>query len=69
METLIKVVQSMSEEAAGLAWVVLGILLPALLVLALLAWRWILRGGLGSGSEEFLARQHEIHRELTRDDW
>lgn len=50
-----------------MAWVALGVLLPVCIVVALIALRWVRRGGLASGStQKFLAEQREIARSLRK---
>lgn len=46
MDTLIKLMQSMTQEFGALAWVVIGVVLPVLIVLGLITLYWVLHGGL-----------------------
>jgi uncharacterized membrane protein YraQ (UPF0718 family) len=67
MEKLIQLLRSLHEEMGAMACVALGVLLPVCIVAALIALRWVRRGGLASGSaQKFLAGQREIARWLRK---
>ena len=67
MEKLIQLLRARHEEMGATAWVALGVLLPVCIVVALIALRWIRRGGLAPGStQKFLAEQREIARSLRK---
>ena len=67
MGKLIQLLRALHEEMGATAWVALGVLLPVCIVVALIALRWIRRGGLASGSaQKFLAEQREIARSLRK---
>ena len=61
MEKLIQLLRALHGEMGAMAWLALGVLLPVSIVVALIALRWVRRGGLESGSaQKFLAEQREI---------
>jgi uncharacterized protein (DUF983 family) len=63
MEKLIQLLRAIHDEMGTMAWVALGVLLPVCIVVALVALRWIRRGGLASeSSQRFLAEQRETAR-------
>ncbi len=65
MERIIQSIQAVHAEASAWAWVALGILLPFFIVVCLVAFVWIRRGGLCARStSEFLAEQGRIARYL-----
>jgi hypothetical protein len=67
MEKPIQLLRALHEEMGATAWVALGVLLPVCIVAALIALRWIRRGGLASGSaQKFLAEQRGIARLLRK---
>jgi hypothetical protein len=67
MEKLIQLLRAIHEEMSTMAWVALGVLLVVCIAVALVALRWICRGGLASGSSQrFLAEQREISRALQK---
>ena len=68
METIVQLIQAVHAEASALAWLALGILLPFCIVMGLLAFIWIRRGGLGRSTQEFFAEQREITRWLKETD-
>jgi hypothetical protein len=67
MEKLIQLLRVIHDEMGAMAWVALGVLLPLCIVLALVALRWVRRGGLASGSaQRFWAEQRETARSLRK---
>jgi hypothetical protein len=67
METLIKLLQSLHEEWGAFSWVALGVILPAFIIAGVITLRWVLRGGLGSGSAQFFAEQRTIKQRPEKD--
>ncbi len=65
MERIIQSMQAVHAEASELAWVALGILLSFFIMVCLVAFVWVRRGGLCARStSEFLAEQGRIARYL-----
>ncbi len=46
MDKLINLMQSVTEEYRALAWLILGVLLPVIIVMGVVTLNWISRGGL-----------------------
>jgi len=61
MEKVIQLIQAVHAEASAVAWLAMGVLLFAGIVLGILALLWISRGGLGARStQELLAYQRQV---------
>jgi hypothetical protein len=67
METLIKLIQNLHEEWGAFSWVALGVILAASIVAGVIALRWVLRGGLGSGRAQFFAEKRAAEQRLKKD--
>jgi flagellar basal body-associated protein FliL len=59
MDTLIKLTQSLTEEFGALAWVVLGVVLPVLIVVGVITLYWVSHGGLRCQRTKLFAKKHE----------
>ncbi len=65
MDRIIQLIQTVHSEVSALAWLALGILLPGCIIMGLIAFIWIRRGGLSARStQEFFAEQKQIARWL-----
>jgi len=67
METLIKLLQSLREEWGAFSWVAVGVILAVFIIAGVITLRWVLRGGLGSGSAQFFAKQRAVEQRLKKD--
>jgi hypothetical protein len=59
MDKLINLMQSVTEDYRGFAWLVLGVLLPVVIVVGLITLYWISHGGLRCECSELISEGKE----------